>query len=338
METVVDPSDIQPYVSFGPSSEYSVSVKKDTFDISFLGFTLIFGGIIITIAIVTIILAYNQTKFPPIPKPTVKPPPNPTINNDLGASPHIYYPVDQRNNIDKDGSALTTYSVCNNTENTHWDGEECHCIPPFFGPYCDRERHDKKYFGVGLINETSIKGNVLKKVTSNGKSFNNNGNINTCSNYCDTNRDCIGFLYNGPGRCTLLKDNVIISEENSVPYSPYYEPTLYMKSSDNLKFHGRIFISRYHNTFPPRFWLVNETSWFAQLIPKIINEIHFYPELINMIDNYTGIYCRNRFTISDIPHMLRAGQTSEWYIHYPGEMLKVPSAWQYSTPLYAVYV
>jgi hypothetical protein len=329
--------EIKPYVSVGPTPNLSITVHKDTFDKGFLivSFILVIG--ISIIVAVMIIFSYNTSQLPP-PPPPLNSSQEVTLDTNLGAATTARNFVYSKNNIPEDGSKLTTKYLCEDTENTSWDGYKCICEPPFFGPYCSRERHDNKYFAVGVPNETTIDISVIDDIMTDGKSFNSNGTINSCSSYCNNTKECVGFLYQYPGNCTLLSDNVIIPEGEGISYSHDVEPTLYLKDSENLQFEGRIFLGVISNSFPSRYWLVDETPYYSHLVRNNVKKILFAPGYTLMYGSYTGIYCRFPFTIGQVPDILKRNPDGLCYIHEAGTTINLPPDWKYKTPLYVVYV
>ena len=324
-----DPGEIKPYVAFGPSPEYSITVHKKTFDTAFIAFTIIFGSAIIIIVILTIIFAYNQSK---ITVPTVQ-------KTTLTTSPVLLSNQDSLTS-NQDSLAFSNKHQCLMYINTKWVDDHCECKEHFFGPMCTRERHNNKYFPVGIPDENNLEITVIDEVFSDGKSF-NNSNTDSCSDYCNKTKNCNGFIYHSPGMCTLLTENVIVPIGDNISYSDDIDATLYMKSSDNLIFDGRIFLAAYMSTFPSRYWLIKESEGYMQLVPGNITKLLFYPEYAKIHGAYTGIYCLNPFTIHDIQDILSHNdsmRSSQIYIHHPGHFLNIPLDWKYKTPLYVVYV
>lgn len=343
MSQDVHPSvdEIKPYVSVGPTKELSVTVRKETFDITFLTFTIIFGLALLVIVGLTIFFAYQQSKLPPPPPPVKINRPDPTLHSNLGAAASAGSIIDtsvRDINLQEGGSALTTQSQCLSASNTTWNGSRCECKPPFFGSTCSREKHDKRYYAVGIPNEDNVQFAILDEITSNGKSFNSNGFEGSCSDHCNKTDECIGFIYHSPNMCTLLKDNVIVATDSTIPYSNDLESTLYMRSSDNLQFENRIFLGGYTGSSPPRYWLVKETANYLQLFPGEIRSISFVPLYTKIYDYYTGIYCLHPFSTDDLDTILDRGDTSECYIHRQGSPINIPSHWKYRTPIYVTYV
>lgn len=343
------PDEIKPYVSVGPTKELSVTVQKETFDSAFLTITIIFGLALFVIVGLTIFFAYQQSKLPPPPPPVKLKKVDPTLHSNVGAAASAASLIGNNINLPEDGSALITQSECLSQPNTVWNGSNCQCKPPFFGPICSREKHDKRYYAVGIPNEDTLQFTVLDEIMSNGKSFNSNGSQGSCSDYCNKSEECIGFIYHNPytsygdvkqqaGMCTLLKDNVVVPADSTISYSNDLESTLYMRSSDNLQFENRIFLGGYTGSFPPRYWLVKETPSYLQLLPGEIRSISFVPVYTEIKGYYTGIYCLHPFSSEDIDVILDRGNTSECYIHQQNSQINIPSHWKYRTPIYVAYV
>lgn len=352
MATDVHPSvdEIKPYVSVGPTKDLSITVHKDTFDSAFLVFSIFFGLTLLIIVGITIFFANEQAKLPP-------PPPPPPLTQDstlqslqsnIGAAAFATAVLRHNNVLPEDGSAFTTQQACTDAPHTIWTEDKCECQPPFFGPTCSQERHDKRYFSVGIPNETTLQMTVLTDDMTAGKSFSTDTIHGSCSDQCNQTPDCIGFIYrrysDSAGMCTLLGDNVVVPTGATIPYSPDTESTLYMRSSDNLHFEDRIFLGEFVRLLPPRFWIVNETPHYVQLVPGQIRALRFAPTYIKMYGNYIGIYCRHPFAPEDIDILLDRGPTTECYLHYPGTPLNLPIDWTYrvkeslAPSLYVAYV
>lgn len=327
--------EIKPYVAIGPTRDLSITVHKDTFDKGFIIVSCLLVLGIAIVVIVMIVLSYNITQLPPPPPPLKSPQ---TLSTNLGAATTARNFVNSKVNIPADGSELTTRELCEDTENAHWDGSKCICEPPFFGPYCSRERHDSKYFAVGVPNETTLEITAIDDIMTNGKSFNSQGTINSCSAHCNNTPGCHGFLYHYPGNCTLLRGDVVVPEGEGISYSHDVEPTLYLKDSENLHFEGRVFLGVLPNSFPSRYWLVDETPYYAHLVLNTVKKISFAPGYTLMRGSHTGIYCRFPFTIDQVPDILKRKPDGQCYIHEPDTTINLPPDWKYKTPLYVVYV
>lgn len=349
--------EIQPYVSIGPSQNLSVTLDKETFDTGFITFTILFGLILLILVGVTIFFAYQQANLPPPPEPLRPIKQDLTIHSNIGAA------VASTSVIGKnEGFELTTKEQCATLINTIWTGDVCQCKPPFFGPNCLREKHNNRYYAVGIPNEETLNISIIDEFIANGKSFSEpDSNILTnftssldfnpksCSDNCNINTDCIGFIYHpvtslhneltgNYGVCTLLKENVIIPSGSSISYSTDIDSTLYMKSSDNLQFSDKIFLGEFIGTFPPRYWLVRDTPSYKQLIPNEITTLTFAPTYTKIFGIYTGIYCLHPFSHNDIDIILDRGSTSECYIHHSGSDINLPPDWKYKLPLYVTYI
>ena len=318
-------NEIKSYVAVGPTKDLSITVHKDTFDSGFLVFTIIFGLFLFVVIGITVFFANQNTKLPPPPAPITTTKPNPELHSNIGAA--------TSGNILDDTSSFTTLQQCESSSNTIWTNEKCSCKHPFFGNECSREKHDKSYFAVGTPDFHNLQLSVSNTIKTNSKSFNDK----SCSKLCDKSEGCIGFLYDNK-ICTLLKDNIIVAKDATIPYDMHTESTLYMKSSDNLQFENRIFLGGYTGAFPPRYWLVKETGMYLQLYPGEIRKISFAPIYTKIHGYYTGIYCLHPFSDEDINTILDRGDTSECYIHRQGSNINIPPHWKYKVPLYVVYI
>lgn len=322
----ISPDDIKSYVAVGPAG-YGVTITKRTFDLSFIIFTLVFGAILITVIALTIHFANINSRLPPSPPP-LTPVTQLTIHTNLGAAAHSASII----NV-KDATELTTQQKCEQMSNTMWTGTECQCKPPFFGNLCSREKHDSDYYAVGIPNESTLGMTVIDEIMSDGKSFKNN----SCSDYCNKTSGCNAFIYHPFNMCTLLTDNVIVPFGTGISYSSELDATLYMKSSINLQFEGRILLGEYPFSLPPRYWLVHKSEGYTQLIHRTITSINFIPTFVKNYGSYTGIYCTHEFTNTDVDIIINRGENSECYVHHPGVKINLPTDWKYKLPLYVVY-
>lgn len=327
--------EIQPYVAIGPTKELSVTVHKETFDKTFIIITIIGCIILLAGIIFTVIFALQSAKLPPPPPPLKTNPQEPTIHLNYGASTNSNYPINRNLIMPDDASIIQNCSI---STNTIVENGKCKCKPPFFGADCSLERHRKNYFSVGVPNEDTLGISIIENVTSNGKSFNENGTIGSCSNLCDHNPECMGFIYHQPGLCTLLKDNIIVPDGESIAYNLNIDSTLYMKDSQNLHFVNRIFLGEYSWSFPPRYWLKDSSHGYLQVHMNKVRKLEFFPDRIISYGSYIGIYSLEPFASDMIDTLIKVGTNSQCYIHQPDTMLNLPSTWQYKLPLYVAYI
>ncbi len=291
-------TDVKSYVSIGPREDMAITLDKDTFDTGFIALTILFVFGLLLISGLTIYFAYQQTSLPPPP-----PPLQPLTSIDM--SLHSNY-----------GSTSSEQEILDK------------CNPPFFGPNCSIEKHDRNYYAVGTPNPSDMKLSIINNIFTNRKSFTED----SCSSQCDNTDECVGFIYQN-NVCTLLKDNII--SESVIPYSKYKNSTLYLKSSDNLHFEHKIFLGAYIHSLPPRYWLVKDTPHYLQLSPNEISKLIFYPTYFKSYNLYTGIYCIHPFTHKDIPILLNRNEGV--YIHHPNTNLELPSSWKHRI-LYVAYI
>lgn len=329
------PEEIQPYVAIGPTDEYSVSVNKSTFDTGFIIFTIIGVIVLLAIIVATVIFALRAATLPPPPPPLPKNPQPLTLQQNFGAASSSTYPIGRNLLVPEEASAL---AVCDAEHHAEIIDGQCRCIPPFFGANCQLERHSNRFFSVGVPNEMNVNFKVLAERKSNGKSFNSEGTANSCSEQCDQTAECVGFIYHAPNMCTLLQEDIVIPGSESIPYSPEIESTLYLRTSENLKFVDRIFLAESFRSFPPRYWLVGQSAGYTQLPLNTVTKLDFYPRNIMSHGSYLGIYSLQPFTSEMIPHLLRLGPHAQCYIHYPGIILDIPADWEYKGPIYVAYI
>ena len=316
--------EIKPYVAIGPTEELSVTLHKHTFDAAFITFTIAFILVLLIVVGLTIYYAFRAAALPPPPPPLQPLPEDITLNSNRGGTSFASAKIDD--------TIISDEQYCNSIANAQWNGI-CECIPPFFGPLCNREKHDRKYFSVGIPDESTLEVEILSDVISNGKSFNEG----SCSDLCDKTEDCHSFIYHSPNQCVLLTDKIIIPENAGIAHSEDDDHTLYTRSTDNLFFRDRVFLGQYPFSFSPRYWLIREAPGYKQLLTNTIESIDFFPEHIKIFGDHTGIYCLHPFTINDFPILLKNANSSQCIIHHPNTPLKLPPDWKYKTPIYVMY-
>lgn len=322
--------EIKPYVAIGPTEELSISVDKDTFDKTFLFLTLIFGISLIVVIGTVIFFAFQQSAF--VPAPPLFSNQDVMLHNNVGGvnskgeqviNRHFVLPVN--------GSNFTDINSCLSNKNTTWENDRCKCNEPYFGSSCEREKHNVKYFSVGLVNTNRIDINVIETIETRNKSFGD-----SCSQKCDNNKNCIGFTYEN-NICKLLKGNVVIPSDVELSYSVSTDSNLYLKSSENLFFKNTVFLGEHMFPMKPRYWLVSETKHYKQIRVEEITRLNFVPTYSKVFGNYTGIYSKFIFTIDDVRILVNRGTTNNSYIQLPGEKLNIPSYWKFNIPIYVLY-
>ena len=326
----------------GPAHEDNLTVNRHDLVWNLVIVVLIISAIVLGIIILIGFTAdrYTTINTEPFIGPTGQTRSPLTINTNWGEATYAEYPVNLRYNGFPDASAFQTSQDCNNAStenNTIWNGEKCICVPPFFGPFCGRERHDKKYFAIGTGNPSQLKFRKIKTVTADNKSFNKNENKKSCSWYCDNTKDCSGFIYQN-NKCTLVNGSIIVPTKQTITYDHNIDPNIYIKSSNNIKFKNYIILMSNFNSLPLRWWLRNDERKFTAFKPNVITEVYFYPRDFRMVEQYTGIYSLVKFDTDDIDILIEKGNTHTTYIHEYGNILNVPESWRYRDKIYVVYI
>jgi len=315
----LDPSQIKQYVAVGPSRNLSRSFDKKTFDKGFTLTTMFLFALWLVIVGLLIWMTFSVSDLPN--------PPSLLKTNPL--------PIPQNFNF---GAVANASAGVMYLAEVH-PQSSTDCEDAFYGPNCSREKHRSNYFSIGTPT-TTIEGDVIRRFKSDGKSFNTNNNHNSCSTACDENSDCSGFLYDGI-TCTLLKGTITVPKNGDISYGWNADSLLYLKSAQDLQFMGRVFLSRFAFSMPPRYWLTKETDYYLQVSVGRVEQLHFAAQKALVAGPYTGLYRRHPFTEKDIPLLLSLGDNSESYIHYPGTEINLPPDWQYDlkkSPLYVVYI
>ena len=324
----------------GPAHEDNLTVNRHDLVWNLTIVVLITSFIVIAIIVLLVYIAdrFTALNTQPFIGPTGSTTLPLTINTNWGEATYAEYPVNIKYNGFPDASAFPTAQACNSNDNTIWNGEKCICVPPFFGPFCSRERHDKKYFAIGTAEPSELKFKKIKTVTADHKSFNKNtDNKKSCSWYCDTTTDCSGFIYQN-NRCTLVNGNIIIPDKQTLSYDHNMEPNIYVKNPGTIRIKNFILLMARFDSLPLRWWLRNNERKFIVLKPNVIREIHFYPRDYRMVEQYTGIYSLVKFDVDDIDILIERGNGPTTYIHEYGNILNVPPSWQYRDKIYVVYI
>ncbi len=246
---------------------------------------------------------------------------------------------------------------CESDGRGSWVGNSCLCLAPFWGTNCQNEGYSNEYaeigtpiIGSGSGEDTHI--DVIDYFMADRLSFNyvrsTNVSETICTNICDETDDCVGVEWTqgdgiDKGACKLFSG---IETSSIIPFnnSNNVGPTIYIKLS-RVKSHIRI---------PNRVVLLNDTAKLAankfefgfvyrywttlrnrdMIIAKKgnVRSIGFVPTgLINQSE-LTGYYSLQPFVPDDI-----LSDTNNFYIHYPDQLLAVPSSW-YGLTLYVMYI
>ncbi len=156
-------------------------------------------------------------------------------------------------------------------------------------------------------------------------------NLDGCTRWCTSYPICTGVLYS-EGQCTLLKNNIIIPEDNEIlpTSSNLYVSQLH---TNNLIIEGHILLAKYQSSVPNRYWVNTESSYYFP--HNTVVKLPFFPRYYKSHNLYTGIFCLFSFTVDQIPDII---QTDFCYIHTPETPLKLPDDWQDKTPIYVAYI
>lgn len=321
----VETENLNEYVAIGPTPESSMSVRKETFDKTFIAVTIIGGLILLGLVILIIFWAYDMTKPKPIPQ-TINV--RNRTNDNVGGVNSLLSTKNIKLSIN--GSSLTNKYDCEN-QNAKWVNGKCQCNGKYFGPHCNQEIFDAKYTAIG-IPEEDVNGTVIKSIPNiMDLSFNEN----SCTEICDRTENCNGVVFED-GYCNLLSGDIIAP--SPIYYHQDIQSTLYVKDTTKLKFTNNIYLGEYYFSFPTRYWLVESTNHYIQLKPNEISKINFYPRYIKINNSYTGIYSRQPFKLEHANDMITYPNLHVWYIHQPNTQLNLPRDFQYTLPLYVVYI
>ena len=324
----------------------------------------IIGIMILFLSIIAVVLFIvlgqtNTSKPAPVLQPT---PPVPlTIDDFVGASTNGNFALADN------GQGFQDATSCKAAFTTHWNqtsgATTCECLNPFFGLNCFRESYDVTYFAVGNPTTTDVVVAEIDTFPADRLSFefiNDDlpGTPIICSETCDENINCSGFVWtpplpptlgtqqrasedpNGAGVCTLLTGDVVVNPDIIIPYDVRVDSTLYLKDVSSLIFTDRVFI--YTNVLPNRFYLRTglDTLASGQMMPVIENQVlklAFIPTKQYNTAGLTGIYADRLITSSDITQ-IQAGvtPTDGMFFIVPPDVVDLPV---FGVPeLWVVYV
>lgn len=321
--------------------DYSIKVDKNTFNILLVLFVVIIIIFFIFIISIGVFITHRNSKLQ-VSNSLILPELLLPIDMNTGEVNNPFASVKLPSEWKEDGFNINTKETCDSIITAEWKNNKCYCKPPFFGPSCEHEKHEKGYIALGYLpkeNLTLVSPNVISTLVTKGKSFHNETleSKETCSYYCNSNPDCIGFFYN-QGECTLLKNNILISRNTSIPYSVERDSNIYLKSLEHILLEDHVLLSGIKDRLPLRFWLIEESPNYKKVPINTITKINFVPVYYKSHQSLTGIYCTFEFNYDEIETILKRGENSECYIHRSNTNINISPDWKYRLPLFVIYL
>ena len=223
-------------------------------------------------------------------------------------NPYVEYPIDKNYG----GTNALPYNYMNGTEinnkkdctkegNNIWNSKKniCQCDDNYFGPRCNIQPHNLKYSKVNL-SESEVEYTILDTINDiDYLSFNIDGSeVNTCTNYCDSIRECKGVKYEN-GECILL--NSALKVKSPITYNPYMG-SFYIKTDPILE--NKILLLK--TTIPKGYFY--ERDDILSLKINSVNEVNFLPKFIINNSNLVGIWSTKPFDSKDFNNILSSNK------------------------------
>jgi len=187
------------------------------------------------------------------------------------------------------------------------------CNYGFFGPKCDLQVHDSKYYNVGKFNST-----YTSEIIPNNRSlsldyYKKDGtiDINSCTSICDNNNNCKGVIYDHENNiCELITSSVKATGMSELDFDnnkqmyltknrrPQFTDKIIAISGSNLQ---RSYIDR-----PEQ--VVNNSNRFSRgkintnlisMVKNTLYDLDWVPKKIINHGNFVGLYSKNFFTINN---------------------------------------
>ncbi len=266
-----------------------------------------------------------------------------------------------------DSVACNTLNTRNWFTNPTTGGQGCICIPPFFGPNCERESYSNEYLAIGnpvksevrlLQRDTEIvdrlsfpfrSDNSLDQPSESNLQFLGGGTVplervqTLCTKLCDDDQQCVGVLWIAPkdgqlgtterlGQCTKLAEVQVKTGQN-IPFDPNVDSSLYMKKGYSPIFTDRVFI--YSGELPLRYWLdsndgfrnILTNSNLRFIYPSQLYLLNFVPTSQINNANLTGFYSDAPFEFNSLPNNIVKINPNVKEFNLP-----------FSSPVYAFYI
>ena len=219
----------------------------------------------------------------------------------------------------------------------------CDCVSPFFGRDCYRESYSDSYIAIGSPSSGDVTLEVISTADVDRFSFPfDNGTGTTCTGLCDMDQSCIGVIYNqaqepdfgmdggAKPMCSLLSGYVTVNPSRNIPYTTQEDSSLYVKSTNSLKFTDRVFL--YSGELPLRYWVsdrYNDSKGNRVFVSYVGVQYHLDFVPINVVSsNLTGVFSNKEIPMDNIVDIVNGGTNSDYLVVPPGQtVLNIPSSW-----------
>ena len=209
------------------------------------------------------------------------------------------------NGIDLDINTCITTGV-------KWNGKSCDCVKPFYGPSCDFEMWDPKFYAFGVGNDAILDYTIGPNITTT-KTYtsDNKYDKNSCSALSLADENSIGFVYEN-NICNIIGDNINITGD--IIYDPTIQSKIYIKNERGPNILDKVIvlskdnvIKRYYINRPndPEIWSITPGSVIVVTID---------PDTVINSSSFTGIWSRKPFDASDFDSMLNRPIKLGYYV------------------------
>lgn len=188
-------------------------------------------------------------------------------------------------------SALTS-TTCGGITST-WSDTGCVCDPPFYGPTCQNESWDSRFYALGTPALGSIK-YTSRLLGSRAKTWDIGAVFNpeSCSAAASQDPQSVGFKYDG-GMCELINPDFEVTGE--ITYAPLAPNTIYLKRSFRPKDVTAVFVSPIGNSALRYYVKRADSTTFTKIPFNTVVTVNFQPGEIVNYANAIGIWSKTPF-------------------------------------------
>lgn len=219
-----------------------------------------------------------------------------------------------------------TSVTCGSTDHSVQDhGCECRCVVPFYGPTCNLESWDERFYNLGTFRTGAVTYTGLPTSGLTVKTWDLGGQLdeNSCSEIARRTVDAVGFRFSR-GMCEILDGDVRIV--GPVTYNPLALGPIYLKHEYKPLVSGKVFVTvqggdalRYYVTRP-------DSSSFKTIPLNTVTTVAIPPHKIYNFDGAIGIWSKTPFSMANFD-TLRASGTVFVDVGYSGSYtISIPSS------------
>lgn len=288
------------------------------------------------IIVIIIIIVMYQSNCCYMRKQNYIPPTSPDpADQDVGSSKHGMLP-----NFITDAENIPS-GQCGTIGHSMLVGGVCECIAPFYGPTCELESWDWKYYAFGIPHTPSdvIFEQANVGTFSGRKSFllGSGRDPQGCSEIIDRAQGALGFVYDGTSCYAItsqpeFKDNALVTYDQTVPSS------IYLRRGVEPLVYDRVFAT-FKDTFVLRPYIhrPNNEEFFT-FIANTVNEIAWTPCHMYNDGLLVGVWSHIPITLSDYDTIIASGVPNpNYYIDRPTTSryaLRLPPSTQFAYVIY----